>query len=205
MTDERSDMQGEPMNEREQRVEAALALTSTAPASLWERIRARRAAGERVILPVPRGTPAFRRRGVPALALSLAAAAVVTVFAVQAWRAGPDGGAKRGRGPGADTAAVLYTATVDTRRPFASDSVIAIATADADRLVEIAYAGEGVAVATESRRVADSLAGEFHLRGLPAEAVRVRQLSGTEQIRAPLRPNELRVRVFRDSAARGRD
>lgn len=71
---------------REARLDALLSLSSTAPASLDARIAARRAAGDRVILPVEDSSPATpvrdpRRAGrTLLLSLGLAAAAALLLF-----------------------------------------------------------------------------------------------------------------------------
>lgn len=104
-------------SEEEARVEAHLALSTRAPASLDERIRARRAAGERVDLPVP-GAPVaapsdeggmrsfpWRRVALPA---AIAAAALLAFLAIRSQRAtepAPPELARRDSVPGAVTPA----------------------------------------------------------------------------------------------------
>jgi hypothetical protein len=195
MAHEHSDMDIEPADERERRVEAALALTSTPRASLWEKIRARHAAGDRVILPVEGLQSTPRRRGIPSLALSLAAAAVVTVFAVQAWRAGPDGEAKRARGTVIDPAAALFSATLSEWHEATIDSAAAITLAAEGRSVAVVYRPGEDPQSSDAQRLADNIANRLRGRGVAADRITVRAISAQEQTRAPLAPGAVWIIV----------
>lgn len=89
---------------RDARTEALLSLSSRPPASLDERIAARRKAGDRVLLPVPETAPAATPAAAPArwrrfvVPIGLAAAAAAIVFIARRGGA-PDGVQPPASGP----------------------------------------------------------------------------------------------------------